>query len=95
MYIFVVRKKERNMNQTIALNGDFFYDLSLIAQNDGLLRRAVKYIKRLAREQQHDPTLMTEKEFYGKLDRAEREIAEGKGTTFTNLDDMHAWLNAL
>ena len=73
---------------------DFFYNLSLIAQNDGLMRKAVMYIQRLAKEQ-HDPTLMTEQEFYGKLDRAEREIAEGKGTTFTNLDDMHDWLNSL
>ena len=81
------------MNQTVALNGDFFYDLSLIAKDNGLLKRAVRYIKRLAKEQQHDATLMTEKEFFAKLDHAEREIAEGKGTSFTNLDDMHAWLN--
>ncbi len=39
--------------------------------------------------------LMSEEEFYGKLDRAEREIAEGKGTRFSNLEDMHAWLNSL
>lgn len=38
---------------------------------------------------------MSEEEFYGKLDRAEREIAEGKGTRFSNLEDMHAWLNSL
>ena len=83
------------MNQTIALNGDFFYDLSIIAQDESLLKRAMKYIKRLAREQKNDPTLMTEKEFMAKLDRAERDIAEGKGTTFVNLDDMHSWLNSL
>jgi hypothetical protein len=42
-----------------------------------------------------ESTLMSEEEFYGKLDRAEREIAEGKGTRFSNLEDMHAWLNSL
>jgi hypothetical protein len=83
------------MNQTIVLNGDFFYDLNIIAQDEGLLKRAVRYVKKLAREKQTDPTLMTEEAFYAKLDRAEREIAEGKGTSFTNLDDMHAWLNSL
>lgn len=83
------------MNQTIVLNGDFFYDLNIIAQDEGLLKRAVRYVKKLAREKQTDPTLMTKEEFYAKLDRAEREIAEGKGTSFTNLDDMHAWLNSL
>ena len=83
------------MNQTIVLNGDFFYDLNIIAQDEGLLKRAIRYVKKLTREKQTDPTLMTEEEFYAKLDRAEREIAEGKGTSFTNLDDMHAWLNSL
>jgi len=42
-----------------------------------------------------ESTLMSEEEFYGKLNRAEREIAEGKGTRFSNLEDMHAWLNSL
>ena len=34
-------------------------------------------------------------EFYGKLEQAERSIAEGKGHTFTHPDDMNAWLNAM
>lgn len=42
-----------------------------------------------------DSTHMSKEEFYGKLDRAEREIAEGKGTKFTDLEAMHAWLNSL
>ena len=83
------------MDQAISLNSDFFYDLSVIAQDEGLLKRAVRYVKKLAKEKLADPTLMTEEEFFAKLDRAEREIAEGKGTRFTNLDDMHAWLNSL
>jgi len=28
-------------------------------------------------------------------DKAEKEIAEGKGITFTNKDDMNAWLNKM
>ena len=29
------------------------------------------------------------------IDKAEKEIAEGKGVTFTNKDEMNAWLNSL
>lgn len=83
------------MNQTVALNGDFFYNLSIVARNEGLLKRAMRYIKRLAKEQLADPTLMTEEEFFAKIERAERQIAEGKGKTFTNKDDMNTWLNSL
>ena len=39
--------------------------------------------------------LNAEKEFLEKLDRGESDTAEGKGTRFSNLDDMHAWPNAL
>ena len=30
-----------------------------------------------------------------RIDKAEKEIAEGKGVTFTNKNDMNAWLNSL
>lgn len=83
------------MNQTISLNSDFFYDLSIVAEDEGLLKRVVRYVKKLAKEHQADPTLMSEEEFFAKLDRAERDIAAGKGTTFTDMDEMNAWLNSL
>ena len=83
------------MNQTLSLNSDFLYDLSIVAEDEGLLKRVVRYVKKLAKEHQADPTLMTEEEFFAKLDRAEREIAEGKGVTFTNKEEMNAWLNSL
>ena len=33
-------------------------------------------------------TLMSKKEFFARVDEAEREIAEGKGITFTNKAEM-------
>lgn len=38
---------------------------------------------------------MTREEFFARVDKAERQIAEGKGITFTNRDDMNKWLNSL
>ena len=42
-----------------------------------------------------DPTLLTKEELFARIDNAEKEIAEGKGVTFTNKNDMNAWLNSL
>ena len=42
-----------------------------------------------------DPTLMTKEEFFARVDKAEKEIAEGKGKRFTNPEEMNAWLNSL
>ena len=62
--------------------------------DENLLRRAAKYLRKLVAEKE-DPTLMTKDEFFARVDKAEKEIAEGKGITFTNKDDMNAWLNSL
>ena len=69
-------------------------NMSIIAEDENLLKRAVKYLRKLVAEKE-DPTLMTKEEFFARLDKAEKEIAEGKGVTFTNKEDMNAWLNSL
>ena len=79
---------------TIELNADLLRNMSIIAEDENLLKRAAKYLRKLAAEKE-DPTLMTKEEFFARVEKAEEEIAEGKGITFTNKDDMNAWLNSL
>ena len=79
---------------TMQLNAEILRNMSIIAEDENLLKRAAKYLRKLVAEKK-DPTLMTMEEFYARVDKAEKEIAEGKGTTFTNKDDMNAWLNSL
>lgn len=69
-------------------------NMSIIAEDENLLKRAAKYLRKLATEKE-DFSLMTKEEFFARIDKAEKDIADGKGTTFTNKDDMNAWLNSL
>ena len=78
----------------IQVNAELLRNMSIIAEDENLLRRAAKYLRKLVAEKE-DPTLMTKDEFFARVDKAEKEIAEGKGITFTNKDDMNAWLNSL
>ena len=78
----------------IQLNAEIYRALSVIAEDETLLKKAAKSLKKLAAKKQ-DETLMTEEEFFARLDRAEKDIKEGRGTTFTNIESMHAWLNSL
>jgi len=42
---------------TVALMPDFLRNLSIVAEDEGLMRQAVRYIKRIAaKRQQSDPT---------------------------------------
>ena len=78
----------------IQMNAELLRNMSIIAEDENLLKRAAKYLRKLVAEKK-DPTLMTKEEFFARLDKAEKEIAEGKGVTFTNKEDMNAWLNSL
>lgn len=80
---------------TMQLNAELLRNMSIIAEDENLLRRATKYLHKLVSEKKADPTLLTKEEFFARIDKAEKEIAEGKGVTFKNKDDMNAWLNSL
>ena len=82
------------MTTSIPLDAEFLQNLGIVAQDEDLLAKAVKYIKKLAAKKP-DPTLMSKDEFDAMLDKAERQIARGEGKTFTNVADMNAWLNSL
>ncbi len=79
----------------IQLNAEILRNLGAIAEDESMLKRVAKYLRKLVAEKEADPTLMTKDEFFARIDKAETEIAEGKGVTFTNKDDMNAWLNSL
>lgn len=79
---------------SIQLNAELLRNMSIIAEDENLLKRATKYLRKLAAEKQ-DPTLMTKEDFFAKINKAEKDIADGKGITFTNKEDMNAWLNSL
>jgi len=77
-----------------ALNAEIFHNIGTIAEDENKLKKLAKYLRRLVKEEK-DPTLMSKEEFFARIDKAEREIAEGQCTTFTDMDEMNAWLNSL
>ena len=80
--------------QMATLNAEILRNLGTIAEDETLLNRVAKYLRKIVREKE-DPALMSKEKFFAQLDEAEREIAEGKDITFDNIDDMNAWLNSL
>lgn len=54
----------------IQLNAEIYRAMGVIAEDENLLARAAKYLKKLAAKKE-DPTLLTEKEFFAKIDKAQ------------------------
>ena len=76
----------------IQLNAELYRAMGEIADNESLLEKVLKYVKKLAAKQKADPTLMTKEEFYAKLERAEKQIAEGKGMRMLPNEDLTTFL---
>ena len=61
---------------TMQLNAEIYRSLSIIAENENLMKRAAKYLKKLA-AQEKDETLMTKEEFFAKIDESLQQAREG------------------
>lgn len=63
---------------TAELNSDILRNLGIIAGNEGMLNRAAKYLRRLAKELTDDPTKMTEEDFFARIDKSLEQARQGK-----------------
>lgn len=79
----------------IELNAELARNMEIISEDENLLRRAVKYLRRLAREKQTDSTLLTKEEFFRRVDEGREQIHRGESFRFSNRDEMNVWLNSL
>ena len=69
--------------------------MSIIAEDENLLKRAVKYLHKLVEEKKADPTEMTREEFFRRIDEGREQIRRGECVRFSDRDEMNKWLNSL
>lgn len=63
---------------SIQMNAEILRNMSIIAEDESLLRRAARYLRKLVSEKQSDLAMMTEEEFLAKLSKGEEEYRQGK-----------------
>ena len=63
----------------LQMNAEIFRQLSLIAEDDSKMKRALKALRRIA-EPKPDPTQMSREEFFAKLKRGEDAYRRGECT---------------
>lgn len=79
----------------VQLNAEILRNLGTLAEDESMLKRIAKYLRKLVAEKEADPTLYTKEEFFRMVDEAKQDIADGKGRSFSNPDEMNAWLKSL
>ena len=80
--------------QIANMNAEILRNLGILAEDENMLNRVAKYLRKLVREKE-DPTLMSKEEFFAQIDEAEREIAEGKGKSFSNVEELDRYIRSL
>ncbi len=60
------------------LNAEILRNLGTLAEDENMLRRVAKYLRKLVEEKEADPTEMTREKFLAKLDKGEDEYRQGK-----------------
>ena len=75
----------------LQMNAELFRTMSVIAEDEGLMTKLLKYAKKLVAKKE-DPTQMTKEEFFAKIERAEAQIARGEGMAMLPNEDLTAFL---
>ncbi|MBO4659476.1 MAG: hypothetical protein J5637_07630 [Prevotella sp.] len=78
--------------QKDTLSAEILRNLGIIAEDENLLNRVAKYLRRVVKQKQ-DPTLFTKEEFFHRIEESLEQARQGKVTTFDNVDEMNAWLH--
>ena len=56
----------------LQLNADIYQNLAVLSEDQSMLDKAAKYIRRLVKQMTEDPTCMSKEEFYARIDKADK-----------------------
>lgn len=74
----------------IQMNAEILRNMSIIAEDENLLKRAAKYLRKLAAEKE-DPTCFTKEEFLARIDKAK----EGPSKKFSSAEELDKYIRGL
>ena len=63
---------------TTQLNAEFYRNMSIIAEDEALTKKLMKYLRKLVASKQEDSTQMSKEELMTKIEKAENDFAEGR-----------------
>ena len=76
----------------IEMNAELFRAMGVIADDETLMAKVVKYVKKLAAQKMADPTLMTKEEFQAKMERGMEDYRQGKCDSLLPGEDLTTYL---
>ena len=76
----------------LQLNADIYRNLGIIAEDESMLDRVAKYLRRVVKQMKDDPTCMSKEEYFAMLDRSEAQYARGEYDVLKPDEDLTTYL---
>ena len=70
---------------------ELYRNLAIIAEDETLMTKVAKYVRKLAKQLTDDPTYMTKEEYFRRLDEAEK----GSSRSFASIEELDQYLRSL
>ena len=78
----------------VEMNAELFRQLSIIAEDESLMAKMLKYAKKLTASKT-DPILMTKEEFFAKIDESLEQARQGRVHRIESKAELNQFLNSL
>lgn len=76
----------------IQLNAEILRNLGALAEDESMLKRVAKYLRKLVSEKGVDPTLLSKEEFFARIDEAREQIKRGEGVEMLPNESLDEFL---
>ena len=77
------------------MNAELFRQLSIIAEDESLMAKLLKYAKKLTANKKSDSSLMTEEEFFARIDASMEQAQQGHVHRIETKEELNQFLNNL
>lgn len=79
---------------TMQMNAELLRNMSIIAEDESLLKRASKYLRKLVAEKE-DKTQISRKDFYASIEKGEEEFRQGMTHRIESVEELNKFLDSL
>ena len=73
------------------LNAEILRNLGALAEDESMLKRVAKYLRKLISEKEADPTHFTKEEFFARIENARKQ----SGKQFANVEELDQYIRNL
>ena len=73
------------------MNAEMLRNMSIIAEDENLLKRATKYLRKLVAEKESDSTRLSKEDFFERIEEARKQT----GQTFETVEELDKYIRGL